>query len=280
MKLPKPIPKYVIWGLGLALAIGIGLGMRLQSAGLTGLASSRAERSAIVGLRAVTEIVESQGLDGDGLQAAVASYVERDPVLTEVRVVRFKGIRLVASTAPEDTGDDAAPRKMARDEKALYDLGQELRTAVDANLQEGRAWKEEIEIRRGSSFDERELPGGLALAVPVEEGGKVVGAILAEAVEQAERVPVARLPALVALLLPLLLLLALRPLLGDRALVMLVLAAVLLCAGLWLHGWRGLAGMAAGLLGVEYLDPFWLVGSAAGPGGAISPSPASRWASR
>ena len=34
MKLPKPIPKYVVWGLGIALAVGIGLGMRLQSAGL------------------------------------------------------------------------------------------------------------------------------------------------------------------------------------------------------------------------------------------------------
>ena len=99
MKLPKPIPKYVVWGLGLGLVVGIGLGMRLQSAGLGGLASSRAERSAIVGLGAVAEIVETQGVDSEGLQAAVERFVERDPVLTEVRVVRFKGIRLVASTA-------------------------------------------------------------------------------------------------------------------------------------------------------------------------------------
>ena len=246
MKLPKPIPKQVVWGLGLALVIGIGLGMRLQSAGLAGLASSRAERSAIVGLRAVAEIVEGQGIDGEGLQAAVESFVEQDPVLTEVRVVRFQGIRLVASTAPEDTGDSAAPRKMARDEKPLYDLGQELRAAVDANLQEGRAWKEEIEIRRGSSFDGRELPGGLALAVPVAEDGKVVGAVLGEALATAERTPVPKLPALLALLVPVLLLLALRPVLGGKALLTLLLAAVLLCAGLWLHGWRGLAGMAAG----------------------------------
>ncbi len=245
MKLPKPIPKYVIWGLGVALVVGIGLGMRLQSAGLGGLASSRAERSAIVGLRAVAEIVESEGLDGDGLQAAVERFVERDPILTEVRVVRFKGIRLVASTAPDDTGDSAAPRKMARDEKPLYDLGQELRAAVDANVQEGRAWKEEIEVRRGSSFDDQDLPGGLALAVPVEQDGKVAGAILAEATEKAERLPVPKLPALLALLAPLLLLLAVRPALGDRALLMLVLAALLLCAGLWLHGSRGLTGMAA-----------------------------------
>ncbi len=246
MRLPTPATRHVVWGLLLALAVGVGLGMRIQSRGLDGLAANRAERAALVGLRAVTEIVEAEGLDGDALQAAVASYVDRDPVLSEVRVIRFKGIRLVASTAPEDVGDAAAPRKMARDEKPLYDLGQTLRAAVEANQQEGRAWKEEIELRRGSGFDEQPLPDGLALAVPVEEDGKVIGAILAEAAVRAVRRPVAKLPALLALLAPVLLLLALRPMLADRGLAALLLAVGLLGAGLWLHGTRGLASLAAG----------------------------------
>ena len=111
MSLPKATPKHVIWGLLLALVVGIGLGMRLQSNALAGLAASRAERSALVGLRAVTDIVEGRGLDSTELQGAVEQFVAGDSVLTEVRVIRFKGIRLVASTAPEDRGDDAAPRE-------------------------------------------------------------------------------------------------------------------------------------------------------------------------
>ncbi len=118
----------------------------MQKSAHRGNAEMEAARSATVSLSGLTQVIEELGIESEGLQAAVVAFAERDPVLAVARVVRFQGIRLMASNAPSDVGDNEAPRKMARDEKALYDLGQSLRAAVETNVSEGRAWKQEIDI--------------------------------------------------------------------------------------------------------------------------------------
>ena len=99
----------------------------------------------------------------------VAAWQAGQPAGTEARVLRLQGTSLEASTAPQDVGEQAAPRRLARDEKPLFDRAQRLRAAVAGN-REGGAAKPEVEVER--------LPGGgLRLAAPLEEDGQVVGMV-------------------------------------------------------------------------------------------------------
>lgn len=237
MSLQAVKPRSLIIGLALSLVLSVGFGLWIQSMGRSGLSSMVAERSATVSLSALTEVVEQVGLDGEALPAMVSRFVERHDGVTVARVIRFQGIRLMASTAPEDIGEQAAPRKMAREEKPLYDLGQNLRAAVDTNIQEQRAFKNEIDILKLPS-------GGLALAGPVEEGEKVAGAVLTETTPPQQQAGGTNwLQTLAVLLLPILLMLGLLKVLGDRPLVSLLAAAVLVIAATALYGIWGMEAL-------------------------------------
>jgi arabinogalactan oligomer/maltooligosaccharide transport system permease protein len=167
----KPVPSQRLRfgiGLALALALGIGLDIFLLAGARSADAEVRAEREAIVTLNALAGAVERAGISGDGVRVAVAAWATSHPALAAIRVVAFDGISLEASTDPKDKGDLAAPRRLSREEKDLYDRGQRLRAAVETNRQEGAARKEEIEIAPGSG-------GAMNLAGPLEKDGEVVG---------------------------------------------------------------------------------------------------------
>jgi arabinogalactan oligomer/maltooligosaccharide transport system permease protein len=155
-------------GLALGLLLGVGLGVLLLAGARRTDARVRSEREAIVTLNAFADVVERAGISGDGVRSAVASWVKAHPAVGAVRVIVLEGISLEASTEPADAGDRAAPRRLARDEKALYDRAQRLRTAVETNRQEGAPRKDEIEV-------ERLTGGALGLARPLERDGEVVG---------------------------------------------------------------------------------------------------------
>ena len=138
-------------------------------------------------------------------------------------MVAFDGIRLEASTNPEDK----APRRLEREEKPLYDLGQKLRAAVAGNREglEGAARAEEVAVER--------LPGGLLrLSAPVEEAGEVAGMVQMDA-DPAEVRPVFPwLPALLAWLAPVVLLVLLSFVLGERRALLAAASILLLLASL------------------------------------------------
>ena len=223
-------PRRLVIGLALALVLAVGFGLWIQARGRAGLSSMVAERSAIVSLRALTDVVEQMGLESEDLQGAVERYVDRHDGVEVARVVRFQGIRMMASTAPDDTGEQAAPRKMAREEKPLYDLGQTLRAAVETNIQEGRAFKAEIDLQKLPS-------GGLALAGPVADGDKIVGAVLIETAPPTwQAAGVSWLQALLALVVPILVLFGLLKVVGHRPLVAAGLAVLLVLGVIYVHG--------------------------------------------
>jgi arabinogalactan oligomer/maltooligosaccharide transport system permease protein len=236
MKVSEVQGRSLVVGLCVALLVALGVGTWLQARSSAGLATLGAERSAVISLRGITEIVERLGLDNEGLQQAVAAYAERDPDVTAVRVIRFTGIRLMASTAPDDVAERAAPRKMEREEKPIYDLGQSLRAAVETNLQEGRAWKQEIDIQKVDS-------GGLSLAGPVSENEKITGAVLLETAPAGAAAGASWLPALGVLVLAALVLIALLPLTGDRLWVALLLAALIAVGAIYIHGVLGIRAL-------------------------------------
>ncbi len=81
------------------------------------------------------------------LQAALLERVERSPYDDSIRVVRLGGAQLLASTHPAERAGDL-PRRLTRDEKWLFDLGQELRAAADTNQAEGVFRKPQIDVSR------------------------------------------------------------------------------------------------------------------------------------
>ncbi|HEU5250930.1 MAG TPA: sugar ABC transporter permease, partial [Thermoanaerobaculia bacterium] len=233
----NPAPSHRLrFGIGLALGLllGVGLGVLLLVGARRADARVRAEREAIVTLNALTDVVDRAGISGDAVRSAVASWAKAHPSVTAVRVIVLEGISLEASTEPDDTGDRAAPRRLAREEKPVYDRAQRLRAAVETNRQEGVPRKDEIEVER--------LEGGaLSLAGPVERDAEVVGMaeIQTAPPPPAPAVPVGR--ALLYLLVPLAAYAAVALLLRERRGALAIAAFALLAASLFLFARQTLA---------------------------------------
>ncbi|HEX7180557.1 MAG TPA: sugar ABC transporter permease [Thermoanaerobaculia bacterium] len=191
---------------------------------------------------------EETGDVGERVRLVVSRFAEDHPEVRSIRVVAFEGIRLEASSDPADTGERAAPRRLERDEKPLYDLGQKLRAAVAENRESrdagGTAIGEEIAV-------EPLADGGFSLAGPVERGGpngEVVGMIQMRTAPDPTTAPPAPawLPALAAWLVPVVLLFLLALALGERRGVLAAVAAVLLVISL-----GAFARWASGVLETE-----------------------------
>ncbi|HEV2845039.1 MAG TPA: hypothetical protein VG477_09355, partial [Thermoanaerobaculia bacterium] len=178
---------------------------------------------------------------GEAVRRAVARFAAEHPEVAAIRVLKFDGRLLEASTDPQDRGEKAAPRSLALDEKAIFDLGQKIRAAVEGNREgaEGAARAPEIAVER--------RPGGvLLLAAPVERDGAAVGMIQIQTRAAAEAAAFPWLPFLAAWLAPVLLLLLLSLALGERRWLLAAAAALLLVVAL-----LGFGRWAAGALRAE-----------------------------
>lgn len=162
---------------------------------------------------------------GEAVRTAVAAFAKSHPEVKAIRVVTFAGILLEASTDPKDAGAKAAPRRLEREEKPLYDLGQALRANVTGNRGENSVRQEEISVER--------LPDGLLrLSAPVERGGDVVGLVQMDADPERTALAFPWLAVLLAWLAPVALFGLLSLVLGQRRELLAVAAAVLLVAAL------------------------------------------------
>jgi arabinogalactan oligomer/maltooligosaccharide transport system permease protein len=113
-----------------------------------GQTAARAERAAVISVRALEAIAEVHGGEGDALRAAVAAWQKEHQSVRAVRVVNLDGRSIEASTFAEDLREGEVPRTMQRPEKPLYDLGQELRANVEANVAEANKHEDELKLER------------------------------------------------------------------------------------------------------------------------------------
>lgn len=265
-------------GLALAALLGVGLGASLLAGSLAGERRARVEREAVVTLSALTAVVDrasggsvteaapaeaSSGSDngfglgdelaaldqpaatepaeaqGETVRQAVARFAAEHPEVTAIRVFKLDGRQLEASTDPADQGDKAAPRTLVLEEKPLFDLGQKLRAAVEGNREgaEGAARAPEIAIER--------KPESLSLAAPLERDGQVIGMVQMDTRTRREAGAFSWGPFLAAWLAPVIVLLLLSLILGERRWVLLGAGAVLLVAALWGYGRYALGTLSA-----------------------------------
>lgn len=216
MSRPSSSQKQLTLGVVLGIVLGVWAITWLAGAGLDNARQTAADQRSVVTLLALADLVgATEAVDGD-VQRAVERFVAGHDEVVSARVVDMKKRSLVASTVAEE-GTEGLPQRLERKNpahKEWYDLGQELRAAVDANHGEGRKWKEEISVavRDGGTSD---------LAAPVEDDeGTVRGVVLLSSRASAPEVTVAIggpwLAAFAGIGLFLLLVLALRQRPGAR----------------------------------------------------------------
>jgi arabinogalactan oligomer/maltooligosaccharide transport system permease protein len=234
----------VLVGLALALGVGLVIAHGLLARAREDAVREREQRRDMISLRALTDLVQRAGGSGDGVRAVISSWQDQLPSGSSVRVIAFSGIRLEASTFAEDQGEKAAPRRLSREEKPLYDKGQRLRASVETNREEGTARKLEIEVDALSE-------GRRLLSAPVEVEGNVVGMVelATPALPRVERPGLG--PVLLALFLPLLVVAAASFAPLRRQWQLAAVAAVAFAAGLGGYASFSLNALEDGLRGSQ-----------------------------
>ncbi len=230
-------------GLLVGTLLVAGAGHRLLTTSLGETARFGEDRRAVISLRALTDVVARAG-SGEAVRTVVAAFANLQPEVAATRVVLFDGISLEASTDPSDTGENAAPRRLKREEKELYDRGQRLRAAIETNRQEGGGRKDEVEKER--------LPdGSVSLAAPIEKDGEVVGMVETRRVPP----PPAPRPSLLTTLsyvaAPVLLFALLALVVGERRVPLGILAALLLAGTAWGFGAQSWAKLSRARTALE-----------------------------
>lgn len=234
MKAPSHRVRFVV-GVALGAAVGVWLAHGFVSDARKRGAAQTEERKAIVQLQAVTSLVRRALGDDEKVRKVVAAWQAATPSAAQVRVTR--GMELQASSAPGDTGENVAPRRLQREEKPLFDRGQRLATAVQTNRDEGGARKEEIEVER--------VEGRLSAAMPLEVNGAIEGTV------ELVTAPLPPAPStpwglfLLALAAPVLVVGALALVLGERRALLALAAVACLAASLALLLGQAVEGVAA-----------------------------------
>jgi len=234
-------------GLLLALLAAGLLGDWFHRQATAGLLEEQRSRVAILEGSALADYVAGRLAadpeDTDGLQGGLLEWVDRSPYDDSIRVVRLGGARLLASTYAADMSGEL-PRRLSRDEKWLYDLGQELRAAADTNRSEGVFRKPQIDVKRVGD-------GRIRVTVPYLSDGEIAGFVQHE--RPLEAVPPTRsplpLPLLVVLPVAILLLAALKlnraggVAAGAARWTLFLVALALFSAAWYLYSSRAVAGL-------------------------------------
>lgn len=163
-------------GLLLAAALGVLLSEWFFAQAQDELLAQRQEREVVMQAMAFADLVaavEAAAPDSAAprLAALTTAWSARFGGIAAIRVVRSADTLFLASTDPGDARP--LPRRLARAEKPLYDLGQELRANVETNAAEGVFRKRQIDVVR---LDRARL----RVAVPYALDGKVVGFVQVE----------------------------------------------------------------------------------------------------
>ena len=153
-----------LWGLGVAVALVLALSSGLHASISADLAAEQKQREAVLIGNAISAALAGAG-EAD-LPARVARWKAELPNVESVQVVA--GRRLLASTR----ADDQAPRALQREEKPLFDLAIQLRSAGETNVSEGAVRKKTIQIDDKAS-------GLITVSVPYAVDGKFAGIVQA-----------------------------------------------------------------------------------------------------
>lgn len=154
-----------LWGLGISLLVTLVLSLWVFRAQEKDLQMQQRQRLVIMQANAVTlSIADSNPED---TRKRVIDIQRSNPLIHSVIIV--EGSQLLASTRLED----AAPRQLRREEKALFDLSNQIRTARETNRGEGVVRNKTIQI-------DDKTNGHQLVTMPYLSGGEFAGIVQVE----------------------------------------------------------------------------------------------------
>jgi arabinogalactan oligomer/maltooligosaccharide transport system permease protein len=160
MKLPRSLQRSLIGGMGIAMLLVLLLSSWVFRAEENDIRLQQRQRMAVLQANALLSAVADT--DAAATRARVDTIQRQDPRIESVIIIA--GTQMLASTREQD----AAPRALRREEKALYDLSNLLRTARETNRSEAVVRKKTVQIDA--------LPGGrLVVTLPYLSGGEFAG---------------------------------------------------------------------------------------------------------
>lgn len=154
------IKRSAVPGLGISILITLALSTWMFRAEEGDLRMQHRQRLALMHANAIALAVADTSVAETGKR--VNDIRKLDPRIESVIIVG--GMQLVASTNPED----AAPRQLKREEKALFDLSNLIRTAGETNRGEEVVRKKTVQI------DEKDI-GHIVVTVPYVSDGQFAG---------------------------------------------------------------------------------------------------------
>jgi len=163
-------------GLLLAAVMGVLLSEWFFAQAQDELLAERQEREVVMQAMALADLVAAveaaaPETGAPRLATLTTAWSAHFRDIAAIRVVRNADAMFLSSTDPSDA--QPLPRRLAREEKPLYDLGQALRANVETNAAEGVFRKKQIDMLR---LDRARL----RVAAPYTVGGKVVGFVQVE----------------------------------------------------------------------------------------------------
>lgn len=176
MKLRTHFMQPVAVGLLLAVTVGVLLSEWFLAQAHDEILAERQEREVVMQAMVLADLVGSLEAPtpetGESRLASLATeWTTHFPEIIALRVVRNANAQFLISTNPQDL--PPFPRRLVRDEKPLYDLGQQLRANVETNIAEGVYRKKQFDVLRVD-------PTHLRVAVPYSVNDKVVGFVQIE----------------------------------------------------------------------------------------------------
>ena len=160
MNLAEHLKRSAVLGMAISMLITLALSTWMFRAEESDLRLQHRQRLAIMHANALALSVANTNVEETGKR--VSDIQKLDSRIESVIIVG--GMQLVASTIPED----AAPRQLKREEKALFDLSNLIRTAGETNRGEDVVRKKTIQI-------EEKTIGHIVVTVPYLSDGQFAG---------------------------------------------------------------------------------------------------------
>lgn len=160
MKFSEHLKRSALLGLGISILLVLVLSTLMFRADESVLRLQQRQRLAVMHANALALAVANTDVEETGRR--VREIQKHNPLIESVIIVG--GMQLVASTRPED----AAPRQLVREEKALFDLSNVIRTAQETNVGEAVVRMKTIQL-------EEKTASQIVVTVPYMSKGEFAG---------------------------------------------------------------------------------------------------------
>lgn len=191
--------KALLLGVLLSAAVAALLGYRFTAAAVAAQKAELGNRQAGISAMALADLVGAAvETDGVSVQDLVTEWDQKSDNVSDIRILRIGGARLLASTMQADLDREGIGKRLPREDKTFFDEAKAIQSGRKTNIREETFRKEEILYTQLEN-------GDFQVTVPYFSGDDIKGAVRMSVTPSLKTESVSMTPALLLFLLPLLL---------------------------------------------------------------------------